>query len=37
MWRASKTYEPSMSADERETLYSGWKRAVERARGWIES
>ncbi len=37
MWRAAKTYEPSMSADERETLYSGWKRAVERARGWIES
>src|SRR4030042_869451 len=37
MWRAAKTYEPSMSADEREMLYSGWKRAVERARGWIES
>jgi glycerol kinase len=37
MWRAAKTYEPSMSADERETLYSGWKRAVERTRGWIES
>ncbi len=37
MWRAARTYEPNMSADERETLYSGWKRAVERARGWIES
>jgi len=37
MWRAAKTYEPTMSADQRENLYAGWKRAVERARGWIES
>ena len=37
MWRAAETFEPNMSADERETLYAGWKRAVERARGWIES
>ncbi len=34
-WRAAETYEPSMSTDQRETLYTGWKRAVERARGWI--
>jgi glycerol kinase len=27
-------YEPRMSDDERETLYRGWLRAVERARGW---
>ena len=33
-WRSSKTYEPQMSADEREKLYADWKRAVERARGW---
>lgn len=33
-WRSARTYEPRMSADERETLYAGWKRAVERARGW---
>jgi glycerol kinase len=31
-WRASHTYEPKMSADERESLYSQWKSAVERAR-----
>jgi glycerol kinase len=37
MWRAAETYEPKMSADQRETLYTGWKRAVERARGWVES
>jgi len=37
MWRAAETYEPKMSVDQRETLYAGWKRAVERARGWVES
>jgi len=34
-WRAAETYEPGMSTDQRETLYAGWKRAVERARGWV--
>jgi len=33
-WRAAETYEPSMSTDQRETLYDGWKRAVECARSW---
>jgi glycerol kinase len=37
MWRAAETYEPKMSADQREALCAGWKRAVERARGWVES
>ncbi len=37
MWRAARTYEPNMSADQREMLYAGWRRAVERARGWVES
>ena len=37
MWQAAETYEPKMSADQREGLYSGWKRAVERSRGWVES
>jgi glycerol kinase len=37
MCRAAETYEPKMSSDQREALYSGWKRAVERARGWAES
>jgi len=37
MWRAAETYEPKMSTDQRETLCAGWKRAVERARGWVES
>jgi len=27
-------FEPSMGADRRDALYTGWKRAVERAMGW---
>jgi glycerol kinase len=27
-------YEPRTSVDERDNLYAGWLRAVERARGW---
>ena len=34
-WSASDIYEPSMSSDQRESLYAGWKRAVERARDWL--
>jgi len=30
----SARYEPAMSKDERELLYAGWLRAVDRARGW---
>jgi glycerol kinase len=26
--------EPAMSTDQRDTLYAGWQRAVERSRGW---
>ncbi len=36
-WRAAETYEPKFSADQREGLYAGWKRAVEHARGWATS
>ena len=32
--RADKAFEPKMSADQRDTVYAGWYRAVERARGW---
>jgi glycerol kinase len=31
----SRTYEPEMSADQREKLYNNWKRAVERSRNWV--
>jgi glycerol kinase len=36
-WAVEKTFEPKMSVDERESLYAGWKRAVERSRNWIEA
>jgi glycerol kinase len=29
-------FEPRLSADRRESLCAGWKRAVERSRGWVE-
>ena len=31
-WRAERTYEPRMSADRREELFAGWKKAVARCR-----
>ena len=34
MWRERATYEPRISADERETLIDRWHQAVERSRGW---
>ncbi len=33
-WAIDRTFEPRMSADQRETLYTGWKRAVERSLRW---
>ena len=36
LWRAGRTFEPQMQEDEREALYAGWKRALERAKGWAE-
>lgn len=35
-WQLERSFEPVMSADQRESLYSGWQRAVERARAWAE-
>ncbi len=32
----ARLFEPRMSRDRRESLYAGWKRAVERARGWAD-
>ncbi|MBA2440969.1 MAG: hypothetical protein H0V53_01040, partial [Rubrobacter sp.] len=33
-WRLQRRYEPRMSDDEREWLYSRWKIAVERSKHW---
>ncbi|MBC6936574.1 MAG: glycerol kinase [Chloroflexi bacterium] len=35
-WAIEKTFEPQMPADRRDSLYAGWKRAVERAKAWAE-
>jgi glycerol kinase len=34
MWRQKARYEPLMGAEEREGMLAGWRRAVERAKGW---
>jgi glycerol kinase len=34
IWRADRTFEPQMPATERDALVEGWRRAVERAKGW---
>jgi glycerol kinase len=33
-WRSDRTFEPQMPAHQRDELYAGWQRAVERAKGW---
>jgi glycerol kinase len=34
LWRLDRAFEPAMAAERREALYEGWRRAVDRARGW---
>jgi glycerol kinase len=36
-WRERARYEPSMSADQRESLVHDWRRALDRARAWVEA
>ena len=33
-WREDRRFRPQMPADQREELYRGWQRAVERVKGW---
>jgi len=35
-WAVDRVFEPAMKDERREELYAGWKRAVERARSWVE-
>jgi glycerol kinase len=37
LWQREKTFEPNMSASERERLLGDWTRAVERASSWINA
>lgn len=36
-WALEKTFEPAMSETQRDSLYAGWKRSVERARDWEQA
>jgi glycerol kinase len=36
-WGLDRAFTPAMSAAQRDDLYRGWKRAVDRSRHWIES
>jgi glycerol kinase len=37
LWQVDRQFEPAMGVDRRESLYRGWQRAVERAKGWVIS
>lgn len=34
-WEIDRTFEPDMNADSREHLLSRWRKAVEKAKGWV--
>jgi glycerol kinase len=36
-WSVGAEFEPSTSRDRADELYEGWKKAVERAKGWAEA
>ena len=36
LWRLDREFEPRMSRDEADTLQARWRRAVDRARRWVE-
>jgi glycerol kinase len=36
-WRCARRYEPRMSADQRDSVYHDWVRAVERSKAWAGS
>ena len=35
-WREDRRFTPKMPSDQRESMYAGWLRAVERSKGWAE-
>jgi glycerol kinase len=36
-WALDREFRPTMTAGERDRLQAGWKRAVERSRGWADA
>jgi glycerol kinase len=37
IWRSGGTFEPRMPESERDALVGGWRRAIERAKGWAQT
>jgi len=37
LWEKERVFIPKMNKKERERLSSGWKRAIERAKGWVKT
>lgn len=37
LWQENRRFQPSMEEEERQRLRELWRRAVERARGWVET
>ncbi len=35
-WQLEKEFLPTISEDERQTRYAGWRRALDRSRAWLE-
>ncbi len=35
-WQVERCFEPNMTRDEREQRLAVWRRAIERARAWIQ-
>jgi len=35
LWQVDRRFAPAMGAERRDSLYRGWQRAVERAKGWV--
>ncbi len=36
LWSEDKRWEPSMGGEERDRLYTGWKKAIKRTLDWVE-
>jgi glycerol kinase len=36
-WAIDRTFEPTMSKEQRDRLYANWKRAVERSQHWEQA
>jgi len=36
-WQIEREFTPQMSDDQRDSLYAGWQKAVERARAWADA